>query len=755
MKRNGAVIAIGTLLLGAVIFFRPLRFIDNLWYDLLFVAAAPAASDPVVVVGIDARSIDRHGAFPWSRSTLAALVEAIDRAGPAAIAIDILFPRREDAAGNDSLTAVFSRTKNLVLPFRADGIARELHASRTPLDAALLRHRVTAADVGSTALPQLYTATTILAADTLFSRYASHAGFLNVSTSATSRKLREAVQLIRVGDDLFPSFGIAAAAAFLQTPSRQIALDTKGKLVIGNRRVPLSSHAASTPILFRNEDRPVPVLSATELLSGSFDAARLAGKLVVVGITDPAAGSDFFTTPLRSQTAGAEVWATVALDIIENRMLAPTPFPASLAVLLLALMLFPGSALLIPARKRLVALSVGGGVVLLCMAAGVAFFASASRMIDVPLVVYAYAFLLFTLAARNNEATSAGAPTIGMELPNPPDSAFPRAPAQEDFLRELPKCATMDYVIAATALHNEPHLLRSIANGTMVRLLGSGGMADVYLVWNERLETYRAVKVLNPQSAENFLSRFETEIRIIANLDHPNIVHCYTAGTWHTLPFLEMEYVHGTSIEEVLKKWGNLTLDQTLFIGCMVCRALQYAHNQVVTIYGKRYRGIVHRDLKPANIMMSRTGLVKLTDFGIARPGDVSLHTVERGNVVGTLPYLAPEQLGNNELAGSADIYALGATLYECVSGERAFPQQELPALLCAKSGNTFKPLVRAASIPSEVAVIIEKAMDANPAKRYASARAFGEALERVLLSRCGADVTAVVEALVQRVWRD
>jgi eukaryotic-like serine/threonine-protein kinase len=203
----------------------------------------------------------------------------------------------------------------------------------------------------------------------------------------------------------------------------------------------------------------------------------------------------------------------------------------------------------------------------------------------------------------------------------------------------------------------------------------------------------------------------------------------------------------------VLHNKNSITVEQALIIGALVCRALQYAHSRVMTLYGTMYRGIVHRDLKPANIMLSRSGQIKLTDFGIARPGTVSLHTAESGGVVGTLPYLAPEQLEEQQLTGSVDIYALGVTLYELIAGERSFPQAEIPALLRAKSMGTFKPLIRVAHIPPEIAQCIEKAMTVDPQQRYPSAGAFGAELERLLFELCGQNAVTHLEALLRRVW--
>ena len=292
-----------------------------------------------------------------------------------------------------------------------------------------------------------------------------------------------------------------------------------------------------------------------------------------------------------------------------------------------------------------------------------------------------------------------------------------------------------------------------LCGGRIVRLLGSGGMADVYLVWIPRIEMYRAVKVIKPGQPSNLLARFETEIRILSKLAHPNIVQFYNVGEWFSLPYIEMEFVPGASTEDVLEKCGMFSAQEAAAIGIVVCRALDYAHKKTATIYGNTYKGVVHRDLKPANIMLSKSGRMKLTDFGIARPQSVSLHTMDTGAVVGTLPYLAPEQLsGTQELSAKVDIYALGATLYEFLSGARAFPQTEIPALLSAKSSGQTAPLP--GKVPRLLSEIIQKAMAIKPQDRYESAAAMEKDLDKVLrdgLRPRPASGHAVLSHLVKR----
>ncbi|MBN1759797.1 MAG: CHASE2 domain-containing protein [Chitinispirillaceae bacterium] len=791
-RKKIIVLGIGTLLLAALAFLRPLRFIDNLWYDLHFNFAAREASDEVVIVGIDSESIERYGALPWSRSLMAALVGKIADAAPRAVALDFLFPRRDGTTDNDSLAAVFARTPSLVLPFRAEGITASTIDEFQPVPAELHAFRLQRI-VSPEHLENIfiYRSARVSAADTLFVKYARYGGFLNVSTSSTSQKLREAVQVIGVGNDYYPSFVIAAVAAYCGVPQEEVALDGAGRILIGKRRVPITSYAATTPVNFRSEKHPVRMVSATALFDGSADPALLEGKLVFVGVTDPAAGADFFITPVAPQFPGVAVWATAALDILENRVLKETAGASALPGYLLMLMLFPGCALLFPAGKRRIAFAVSAGLVAAGFGISLLFFSSMSTVWNFPVVLYAWVFFLFWLALLRADPSIAGPVALNLEPSVPTEYSFAPPPTEEQLREKLPHTDTADFITKILTSHgadatppSTPETLsgtlvevapddlsaqprprpmvdnldaipRDLAGGTIVRLLGTGGMADVYQVWHPRLESYRAVKVLKPERNDNFLKRFETEIRIIAKLDHPNIVHCYNAGEWHSLPYLEMEYVHGASMEEVLKKKSSITVEQALIIGALVCRALHYAHSKVLTIYGTVYRGIVHRDLKPANIMLSRSGQVKLTDFGIARPGTVSLHTGETGGVVGTLPYLAPEQMEAGLLAGSVDIYALGVTIYELVAGERAFPQTEIPALLRAKSTGTFKPLTRVAHIASEVAQCIEKAMAIDPQQRFPTASAFGTELERLLFKMCGQNAITHLEALVRRVWSD
>ena len=293
---------------------------------------------------------------------------------------------------------------------------------------------------------------------------------------------------------------------------------------------------------------------------------------------------------------------------------------------------------------------------------------------------------------------------------------------------------------------NEPITLGS---GTIVGLLGSGGMARVYKIWNEKLEVFRAVKILIPSGQTDLRNRFETEAKITAKLHHTNIVEIYNVGDWQGLPYLEMELIEGQSLESIIGKTGKLPPAACSAISIFVIRALAYAHGQEFLIYGKTYQGIIHRDLKPANIMISSAGNLKLMDFGIARPTEASLHTVD-GNIVGTMQYLSPEQLDGVAIDNRADIYAFGAILYEMLTGTKTFPQETITNLMKQKITNEYRKFDEFNfSIPSGLSKISQKCLQLNKEDRFPSANLLLKELEALHRSLSADPPEAILKSFI------
>jgi beta-lactam-binding protein with PASTA domain/tRNA A-37 threonylcarbamoyl transferase component Bud32 len=195
------------------------------------------------------------------------------------------------------------------------------------------------------------------------------------------------------------------------------------------------------------------------------------------------------------------------------------------------------------------------------------------------------------------------------------------------------------------------------------RLLGRGGMAEVYAARDRLLEREVAVKVLRERFREDaaFTARFQDEARHVARLAHPNLVVVHDTGTADGQPFIVMERIHGRTLAQALDA-GGLREDRALEVVADVCAALGYAHD----------RGLVHRDVKPGNVMLGEDGSVKVTDFGIARA--VSEDTVTAtAAVLGTAAYLSPEQAQGRRVDARSDLYALGVVLYEVLTGQVPF----------------------------------------------------------------------------------
>jgi serine/threonine-protein kinase len=253
--------------------------------------------------------------------------------------------------------------------------------------------------------------------------------------------------------------------------------------------------------------------------------------------------------------------------------------------------------------------------------------------------------------------------------------------------------------------------------------LGFGGMSQVHLAFDRRLERRVAVKLLAEHLAEDptFVSRFQREAQAAARLIHPNIVQIFDSGQDERTGqyFIVMEHIEGQSCAEILRDDGWLEVDEAVGIVEQACEGLYYAHRH----------GVVHRDVKPGNLLRSRDGEVKLADFGIAKATEQSSIT-QVGSVLGTAAYLAPEQARGEEAGPRADLYALGVVTYQLISGRLPYEaasltelalkqQQEEPAMLDS--------LV--AAVTPELAEAVAIALALNPRERYESAREMGRAI--------------------------
>ena len=272
---------------------------------------------------------------------------------------------------------------------------------------------------------------------------------------------------------------------------------------------------------------------------------------------------------------------------------------------------------------------------------------------------------------------------------------------------------------------------RTLGHYSILAPLGAGGMGEVYLAEDTTLGRKVALKVLPPALAESRerLDRFQREARALAALNHPQIVTVYSVESDDGIHFLTMELVDGKPLSEVIPE-GGLPLDAFLEIAIQIADALAEAHEQ----------GIVHRDLKPANIMVDARGRPKILDFGLAKlePSETEncssqLSTemmTQEGRVLGTYPYMSPEQAEGKPIDHRSDLFSFGSVLYEMASGRRPFHGDSPVSLLGAILKDEPRPLAEHRNdLPAAMSQILDRCLEKNPQDRYASAAEFGSEL--------------------------
>ena len=277
-------------------------------------------------------------------------------------------------------------------------------------------------------------------------------------------------------------------------------------------------------------------------------------------------------------------------------------------------------------------------------------------------------------------------------------------------------------------------------------LLGAGGMGQVYRARDPRLERGVAIKVLSPEMANDFkaLARFEREALSVAKLSHPNILTIYEFGRDAGQAFVVMELIDGDTLRFRLAR-GAIRVQRGVGYALQIARGLAAAHE----------RGIIHRDLKPENVMITRDDHVKILDFGLAKPIEIgpapaTLGLTHAGAILGTVAYMAPEQVRGQAVDQRCDIFACGAVLYEILSGVRAFggdtSADTMSAVLTREPADLDMGRL---SIPPTLERIVNRCLEKDPARRFQSANDLAFALEMVLAG--ARDSTASVTAPAPR----
>jgi len=258
----------------------------------------------------------------------------------------------------------------------------------------------------------------------------------------------------------------------------------------------------------------------------------------------------------------------------------------------------------------------------------------------------------------------------------------------------------------------------------IIRKLGTGGMADVYLAEDSELGRRVAIKILNDRHAadDQFVERFRREAKNAAGLSHPNIVSIYDRGEAEGTYYIAMEYLDGRSLKELIVSRGSAPVRTAIEYTRQILAALGAAHRQ----------GIVHRDIKPHNVLVGGEGGVKVTDFGIARSGASQM--TEVGSIIGTAQYLSPEQARGSQVDQTSDVYSVGVVLYELLTGQVPFTG-DTPLEIAMKHLSEIPkpPSELRPDVPHDLDMVVLRALAKEPSERYQSAEEMDADLERIL----------------------
>ena len=273
-------------------------------------------------------------------------------------------------------------------------------------------------------------------------------------------------------------------------------------------------------------------------------------------------------------------------------------------------------------------------------------------------------------------------------------------------------------------------MIEQVGRYEIRELIGEGAMAQVYKAYDPQIGRTLACKILKEERSvdKEYVSRFLREAKAAGAFVHPNIVAVYDVGRYEERPYIIIELVDGTPLDQVLDATPNLPLSQILSIGIQLATALDYAHAQ----------GVVHRDIKPSNILVLPDGhTIKIADFGIAHMDDpeATRHT-QAGTVLGTPQYMSPEQVMGTQVDGRSDLFSVGVILYQLLSGRRPFNADTMATLLYQITRDEPPPLAEVApSAPVGLQHIVNKLLSKQPDRRFTNGQELKRALELELRS--------------------
>ena len=593
--------------------------------------------------------------------------------------------------------------------------------------------------------------------------------------------IRQQPLLVVYDGKLYPSFALQIARNQLNLNLGEIQVKP-GMVQVGTRQVP-TTPTYDMNVNYYGGARTFPNFSFVDVVTGKVGPENFKGKIVLIGFTATGLGEQRATS-ISDTLPTVEYFANVIQNILEGRFIVRPPWARNFelgAMALFALFVALGIPLLSAGRSAMIAAVLLAAYVV----TGFYMFKNSGQWIQLffpslmlvlgYVVVVSKRYFVTEQAVESLETQSAetlkmlGLSFQGQGMLDMAWEKFRRVPIDsgmkdtlynlgldferkrqfnkavavyehiatadkgfKDIQERMPKLRQVGETIVlgtaglkrgggsdATVMVTGPDLKPTLGRYEVIKELGKGAMGTVFLGKDPKINRMVAIKTLRfededlePEDKKALRERFFREAESAGRLNHPNIVNIYDAGEDQDINFIAMELLDGYDLKQWCPKSSLQPAPKILDTVAKVADGLDYAHGQ----------GIVHRDVKPANLMMLKNGIVKITDFGIARITDQS--KTATGTVLGTPSYMSPEQLAGKKVDGRSDIFSLGVCLFEFLTGEKPFTGESVATLVYQISTQPHpSPKQANANVPDLVLPIIDKALAKDPEKRYQHAR--------------------------------
>ncbi len=611
----------------------------------------------------------------------------------------------------------------------------------------------------------------------LFAKEAKAIGHINWIPGVDGA-IRDQKLMVLYNGKIYPSFSLQTARTFLNLDLGEIVLKPS-EVQVGTRKIPTSPEYEML-VNFYGGPKTFPHFSFVDVAADppKITPENFKNKIVLVGFTATGLGEQRATS-VSDTLPAVEYFANVMQNVLDARFIVRPAWAPKVelgAMILFALFVMLGIPLLSAGRSAIIA------AVLLIAFGGVSFwmFASKGYWIQVfypsitlvlgYVVVVSKRYLVTEKAKEVLETESVettkmlGLSFQGQGMLDMAWEKFRRVPVDsgmkdtlyslaldferkrqfnkavavyehiavadknfKDIAERMPKLRAVGETIMlgtaglkrggveATIMAGGPEVKTTLGRYEVIKELGKGAMGTVFLGKDPKINRQVAIKTLrfddedlDPEDKKALRERFFREAESAGRLTHPNIVNIFDAGEDQDINFIAMELLDGYDLKEWCGKGKIRPIKEVLETVAKVADGLDYAHEQ----------GIVHRDIKPANIMMLKNGVVKITDFGIARITDQS--KTATGTVMGTPSYMSPEQLAGKKVDGRSDLFSLGVALYEFLTGEKPFTGESVATLVYQiSSAQHASPKTIKQDLPDSAEAIIDKALQKDPAQRY------------------------------------